>query len=141
MPVAAFNALALLNVYFHADLAYKGVDKASRRREKLKILHDHGYLKQVRDVENSNEAVKALYDEVIEEWIGMLPEGWEPTYDRWGAKCACYKPGWKAPETGTLFAGDRAGHYMTFDSAAAVGEYLQRELADLDEKERPDVSE
>jgi hypothetical protein len=124
LPPKVFDALALLNVYFHADLAYKGVAKPGQRKDKLKMLQHKGRLLEVKDVEEAAGPVHELYCKTIEAWVeDTLPETYAPTYDVWGARCIAHKPGWKAPYKDTWFAGDSSRHYMSFDSTEALVEY------------------
>jgi hypothetical protein len=124
LPPKVFDALALLNIYFFADLAYKGVAKPGQRKDKLKILQHKGLLKEVTDVEEAAGPVYELYCRTLEAWVeDTLPETWKPTYDHWGARCIAHNPGWRAPYSNTYFAGDTACRYMAFDSTEALVEY------------------
>jgi hypothetical protein len=49
MPVPAFNALAALNIYHFADLAWPTVRTPHLRRRALATLHLHGILTEVTD--------------------------------------------------------------------------------------------
>jgi hypothetical protein len=129
MPSAAFTALALLYVYFFADLAYPGIKTPAQRRKALRTLHAAGILNQVSEVEDADDAVAERYHQAIEDHVGnTFPDGWEPTHDYWGAKCIAFQPRWNAPKHDTLFAGDAMGRYMAFDSAAAIHEYTEENL-------------
>lgn len=129
MPSSAFTALALLYVYFFADLSHPGVKTAEQRVKALAELHALGILTDVSDVEESADEVSSRYHQAIEDHAAnTFPDGWEPTHDYWGAKCIAYRPGWSAPKHNTLFAGDSSGRYMAFDSASALHEYTQENL-------------
>jgi hypothetical protein len=127
-----FDALALLNVYFFADLAYEGVNRASQRKKLLNRLQNAGYLTGVVDVESAAGEVQELYNDTLERhFVNHFPEGWRPTHDYWGAKCLAFNPGWDAPKHDAFFAGDSAGYYQTFDSSKALWEATREILDDL----------
>ena len=127
-----FDALALLNVYFFADVAYKGVSNASQRKKLLKKLQNAGYLTEIVDVESAAGEVQELYNDTLERHFDThFPEEWKPTHDYWGAKCLALNPGWDAPKHDTFFAGDSMGYYQTFDSSEALWETTREILADL----------
>lgn len=131
MPAAAFTALAQLNIYHFADLAWKGVDKASRRRERLRTLHQHGILHELNDPEDG-DAIHRRYCQAIEDHVqNTFPDDWEPTYDYWSAKCISHKPGWKAPKNNTYFAGDSGFRYMAFAGTEALHEYTEESLQEI----------
>jgi hypothetical protein len=56
---------------------------------------------------NNPAAVDEAYSDLV---IGIckeeLPEGWGETYDYWGGRCFSYNPGWNAPRSGTVMAGE-----------------------------------
>jgi hypothetical protein len=136
MPAPVFTALALLFVYFSADLAYPGVEKAAKRRKLLQILQKAGYLTGIEDVEDSYPEVSPLYNETIcEHAKENFPEGWEETHDYWGCRCIAYKPGWNAPKTGTYLSGDTHSCFAAFDSAESLWEETDRILQEIEEKE------
>lgn len=136
MPRAAFRALALLHVYFYADLAWPEVRTAEGRKRQLRILHKHGLLKDVSSVEHAGHAVLERYNKAIEDHVGnTMPDGWEPTHDYWGAKCVAYDPGWNAPKIGTYFTGDASARYMAFDGPESLERYTTRILKEINERE------
>ena len=133
MPVEAFDALALLFVYHYADLAFPGVKSPASRRRHLATLHRHGILLEVDDVEHPGDAILTRYATAIEDHVSnTLPDDWEPTHDYWGAKCIAYKPGWNSPKHDTFFAGDDSFRYMAFSSAAALSEYTEETLTEIE---------
>ena len=133
MPATAFTALALLFVYFSADLAYSGIKTPKERRKKLKILKQEGYLREIKDVEDAYPEVTRLYNQAIEEHAqNEFPEGWEKTHDYWGCLCIAYKPGWKAPKSGTYLSGDTASCFGAFDSAESLWEETHRAVGEIE---------
>ena len=136
MGTAEFNALALLNVYFVADMCYPGVKTSRERARLLDTLQNAGYLPDVHNVEEGAQQIAELYNQTIEgHCANNLPDGWEPTHDFWGAKCIAFKPTWHAPKENTLFTGDRGGIYETFDSAEALWETTNTNLKKIEKNE------
>lgn len=134
MPPAAFDALAALNIYFFADLAWPSVKSPRQRRRMLHILHEHDILTECADPETAADAIQRRYNQAIEDHVGNeMPDGYEPTHDYWGAKCIVYHPKWNAPKNGTFFTGDAACYYMAFSSALAMKEYTDRILGEIEE--------
>lgn len=116
-----FDALCKVVVYHQAD-CYVKAGAATQQ------LIREGIMSSVDDHEKA-------YDKYVEMLVDYakdrLPDGWDVTHDYWGAKCLAHNPGWNAPKSGTLFAGDKSGYIMFFDSFGALKEYTAEKVAEL----------
>lgn len=117
-----FNDLCKVLIYHHANLRQKP-GKATNRLIQAGIMTN----------KDDWEPVKNKYDAMLEDYAkDHLPEDWGTTYDYWGAKCFCHKPGWNAPKNNTLYAGDKNRFYMLFASFAALAEYTKEKIAEIE---------
>lgn len=117
-----FDDLCKVVVYHQADCCVKA-GGATRRLIKSKVMED---------AQDWEAAYKKYEEAVLEYAKDQLPEDWDITHDYWGAKCLFPNPGWNAPKSGTLFAGDKSGFIMFFENFQALKEYTERCLNDIE---------
>lgn len=124
--LAKNTAICLTFTYHFADLDIFKKEKASQRKA-FALLKKEGINPE------DGDAVSKAYTELVEDMAGdILPDSWETTFDYWGGKCFAKKPGWNAPKSNTLMAGESYG-YLCCTSPEAIQEELKK-FAALEEE-------
>lgn len=118
-----FNDLCKVVIYHYAD-CMEHATASAKRLVKAGIMTD---------TDDASSAYDDYQTKVIDYAKDHLPKGWDVTHDYWGAKCFALNPKWAAPKEGTLFAGDKSGYIMFFDSFQALEEYTKEKVKELEQ--------
>lgn len=129
--VSPVDGLFRLFVYHHADLNSYGARTPDERRRCV-VAAVNGKLLPPGTGPDDTGKIAEYYNDFVQSYgEDVLPRGWRDTHDYWGGRCFAYKPGWAAPKSGTIAAGE-SGSFLAFDSFDAMKEYFAEKVDELE---------